>query len=216
MDPETMEKVAADGETLGEVMFRGNIVMKGYLKNETATEEAFAGGWFHSGDLGVHAPRRLHPAQGPLEGHHHLGRREHLIDRGRGRAVQAPGRRCRRGRRQAGREMGRDAVRFRRARPGATATEQTRSSAGAATTSPATNAHVTSCSSRCRRPRPARSRNSSCATWRKKSEAHAATPNSISSRAAAKRRSSASRHACRVRSAGTRATRSSPSIRRRK
>jgi fatty-acyl-CoA synthase len=56
MDPETMEVVPADGETLGEVMFRGNIVMKGYLKNQKATEEAFAGGWFHSGDLGV-----LHP-----------------------------------------------------------------------------------------------------------------------------------------------------------
>src|SRR6478752_1075087 len=56
MHPETMEKVTPDGETLGEVMFRGNIVMKGYLKNETATENAFAGGWFHSGDLGV-----LHP-----------------------------------------------------------------------------------------------------------------------------------------------------------
>ena len=56
MDPETMEVVPADGETLGEVMFRGNIVMKGYLKNKKATDEAFAGGWFHSGDLGV-----LHP-----------------------------------------------------------------------------------------------------------------------------------------------------------
>jgi fatty-acyl-CoA synthase len=56
MDPETMTEVPADGETLGEVMFRGNIVMKGYLKNAKATEEAFAGGWFHSGDLGV-----LHP-----------------------------------------------------------------------------------------------------------------------------------------------------------
>jgi fatty-acyl-CoA synthase len=56
MDPETMEQVRADGETLGEVMFRGNIVMKGYLKNRKATDEAFAGGWFHSGDLGV-----LHP-----------------------------------------------------------------------------------------------------------------------------------------------------------
>ena len=53
MDPETMHKVPADGDTLGEVMFRGNIVMKGYLKNRKATEEAFAGGWFHSGDLGV-------------------------------------------------------------------------------------------------------------------------------------------------------------------
>ena len=53
MDPETMETVPADGHTLGEVMFRGNIVMKGYLKNATATREAFEGGWFHSGDLGV-------------------------------------------------------------------------------------------------------------------------------------------------------------------
>jgi fatty-acyl-CoA synthase len=53
LDPATMEPVPADGETLGEVMFRGNIVMKGYLKNPQATEEAFAGGWFHSGDLGV-------------------------------------------------------------------------------------------------------------------------------------------------------------------
>jgi fatty-acyl-CoA synthase len=53
MDPATMRPVPADGETLGEVMFRGNIVMKGYLKNPKATEEAFAGGWFHSGDLGV-------------------------------------------------------------------------------------------------------------------------------------------------------------------
>jgi fatty-acyl-CoA synthase len=53
MDPETMEPVPADDETLGEVMFRGNIVMKGYLKNPAATQESFEGGWFHSGDLGV-------------------------------------------------------------------------------------------------------------------------------------------------------------------
>ena len=53
MDPETMERVPADGETMGEVMFRGNVVMKGYLKNPKATAEAFKGGWFHSGDLGV-------------------------------------------------------------------------------------------------------------------------------------------------------------------
>jgi fatty-acyl-CoA synthase len=56
MDPETMEPTPADGLTLGEVMFRGNIVMKGYLKNPSATREAFAGGWFHSGDLGVMHP----------------------------------------------------------------------------------------------------------------------------------------------------------------
>jgi fatty-acyl-CoA synthase len=53
IDPETMQPVPSDGETIGEVMFRGNIVMKGYLKNEKATREAFAGGWFHTGDLGV-------------------------------------------------------------------------------------------------------------------------------------------------------------------
>jgi fatty-acyl-CoA synthase len=53
IDSETMKEVPRDGETIGEVMFRGNIVMKGYLKNEKATKEAFAGGWFHTGDLGV-------------------------------------------------------------------------------------------------------------------------------------------------------------------
>ncbi|RLQ88690.1 acyl-CoA synthetase [Notoacmeibacter ruber] len=53
LDPDTMEPVEADGQAIGEVMFRGNIVMKGYLKNEEATQSAFEGGWFHSGDLGV-------------------------------------------------------------------------------------------------------------------------------------------------------------------
>jgi len=56
MDPVSMTPVPRDGETMGEVMFRGNIVMKGYLKNPEATREAFAGGWFHSGDLGVRYP----------------------------------------------------------------------------------------------------------------------------------------------------------------
>ena len=55
-DPITMQPVPADGVTLGEVMMRGNNVMKGYLKNPVATDEAFAGGWFHSGDLGVLYP----------------------------------------------------------------------------------------------------------------------------------------------------------------
>jgi len=53
IDPATMEPVPRDGETMGEVMFRGNIVMKGYLKNKHASDAAFHGGWFHSGDLGV-------------------------------------------------------------------------------------------------------------------------------------------------------------------
>jgi fatty-acyl-CoA synthase len=56
MDPGTMQEVPWDGETMGEIMFRGNITMKGYLKNAKATTEAFAGGWFHSGDLAVMQP----------------------------------------------------------------------------------------------------------------------------------------------------------------
>jgi fatty-acyl-CoA synthase len=56
LDPETMAAVPWDGETMGEIMFRGNITMKGYLKNPAATQEAFAGGWFHSGDLAVMQP----------------------------------------------------------------------------------------------------------------------------------------------------------------
>lgn len=56
LNPDTMEPVRSDGETIGEIMFRGNTTMKGYLKNEKATEEAFANGWFHSGDLAVKHP----------------------------------------------------------------------------------------------------------------------------------------------------------------
>ena len=56
LDAQTMEPVPWDGETMGEIMFRGNIVMKGYLKNAKATGEAFAGGWFHTGDLAVQYP----------------------------------------------------------------------------------------------------------------------------------------------------------------
>ena len=56
MDPETMQKTPADSETMGEVFMRGNNVMKGYLKNDKATKEAFLGGWFHTGDLGVMHP----------------------------------------------------------------------------------------------------------------------------------------------------------------
>ena len=56
MDPESMRPVPPDSETMGEIMFRGNITMKGYLKNPKATQEAFRGGWFHSGDLAVMQP----------------------------------------------------------------------------------------------------------------------------------------------------------------
>jgi fatty-acyl-CoA synthase len=56
MDPATMKPVPADGETMGEIMFRGNITMKGYLKNPSASQKAFEGGWFHTGDLAVKQP----------------------------------------------------------------------------------------------------------------------------------------------------------------
>ena len=56
LDPETLRPVPHDGETMGEVMFRGNVVMKGYFRNPEATRKAFEGGWFHSGDLGVVYP----------------------------------------------------------------------------------------------------------------------------------------------------------------
>lgn len=56
VDPDTMAPVPPDGETIGEIMMRGNVVMKGYFKNPAATRKAFAGGWFHSGDLGVRHP----------------------------------------------------------------------------------------------------------------------------------------------------------------
>src|SRR6476661_6099677 len=56
LDPETMKPVPRDGETIGEVMFRGNVVMRGYLKNKASSDASFAGGWFHSGDLGVMHP----------------------------------------------------------------------------------------------------------------------------------------------------------------
>jgi fatty-acyl-CoA synthase len=56
LDPDNLQETPADGQTMGEIMFRGNIVMKGYLKNPKATRESLQGGWFHSGDLGV-----LHP-----------------------------------------------------------------------------------------------------------------------------------------------------------
>jgi fatty-acyl-CoA synthase len=58
MDPQTLQEVPADGQTMGEIMFKGNIVMKGYLKNPAATLKAFEGGWFHTGDLAVMEPDR--------------------------------------------------------------------------------------------------------------------------------------------------------------
>ena len=126
-----MQPVPADGETMGEVMMRGNIVMKGYLKNQAATEEAFAGGWFHTGDLGV-----LHP-----DGYIQLKDRSKDIIISGGENISSievedvlykhPAvAYCGRGR-QARREMGRDAVRVRRAEAGRDAPRPRRSSPGA-------------------------------------------------------------------------------------
>ena len=58
LDPKTMQQVPADGQTMGEIMFRGNITMRGYLKNPRSTAAAFEGGWFHTGDLAVMEPDR--------------------------------------------------------------------------------------------------------------------------------------------------------------
>ena len=118
MDPETMARVPADGETLGEVMFRGNVVMKGYLKNPEATEEAFKGGWFHSGDLGV-----MHP-----DGYIQLKDRSKDIIISGGENISSievedalykhPGHAGGGGGGQARREMGRNALRLHRAQAG--------------------------------------------------------------------------------------------------
>ena len=115
-DPETMRPVPRDGETLGEVMFRGNVVMKGYLKNKTATDGGVRRRLVSFRRPRRHPSRRLHPAQGPLQGHHHFRRRKHFLDRGRGRALQASGGAGRRRGGEARRKMGRDAVRVRRAK----------------------------------------------------------------------------------------------------
>ena len=115
LDPETMQPVPRDGETLGEVMFRGNVVMKGYLKNKSATDAGVRRRLVPFRRPRRDASRRLHPAQGPLQGHHHFRRREYFLDRSRGCALQASGRARRRRGRQARREMGRDALRLRRA-----------------------------------------------------------------------------------------------------
>ena len=110
LDPQTMKPVPWDGETMGEIMFRGNITMKGFLKNPAATEKEFAGGWFHTGDLGVVHPGWLCQDQGPLQRRHYFRRREHLVTGSRRRAVPPFGGDRRRDRGASGREMGRGSV----------------------------------------------------------------------------------------------------------
>ena len=164
MDPETMEKVDADGETLGEVMFRGNIVMKGYLKNRRRpTTPSPAAGSIPAISACCTPTATSSSRTAPRTSSSPAARTSH---RSRSRTCSTSTRpSLPRGRRQARREMGRDAVRLRRAQAGRDRDRAARSSPGAARTSPATNARATSCSPSCPRPRPARSRNSSCARW---------------------------------------------------
>ena len=147
-------------------MFRGNIVMKGYLKNKKATEEAFAGGWFHSGDLGV-----LHP-----DGYIQLKDRSKDIIISGGENISSievedvlykhPAVAAAAVVAKPDDEMGRDALRLRRAQARCEGHRGRDHRLVQARGSRATNARAMSCSPSCPRPRPARSRNSSCARWR--------------------------------------------------
>ena len=152
-----------DGETLGEVLMRGNNVMTGYFKDPEATGETFAGGWFHSGDLGGLPPRRLHRAARPEEGHHHLRRREHLDHRGGAGDRQAPGGGRRRGGGHARREMGRAAQGIRRAQARRGRHRRRTSSPSPRSNSPASSARRGGDRPSCPRPPPARSRKRSSA-----------------------------------------------------
>ena len=112
IDPETMREVPRDGETIGEVMFRGNIVMKG-LSEEREGDAGSLCRRLVSHRRSRRARRaRLRHHQGPLQGHHHLRRREHLLGRSRGHPLQAPGRAVRRRGGQTRCQMGRSALRL--------------------------------------------------------------------------------------------------------
>ncbi len=118
LDEDSMAQVPMDGATVGEVMFRGNVVMKGYLKNPDGHRGGLPGRLFPLRRRRVPAPRRLHQDHRPVEGHHHFRRRERVLGRGRGRADAPSSRAALRGRGQTGPDMGRGALRLRRAQGG--------------------------------------------------------------------------------------------------
>ena len=124
IDPQTMQPVPRDGETMGEVMFRGNIVMKGYLKNEKATD-----GSLRRRLVPHRRPRRARRAdgyvehQGSLQGHHHLRRREHLVRSRSRNALPPPGRAVRRRGGEAGPKWGEAPCAFVELKHGASASE---------------------------------------------------------------------------------------------
>ena len=116
VDRESGAEVPPDAATIGEIEIRGNLVMTGYLKNPEATDRGARGRLVPERGPRRAPPRRLRADPGPRQGHHHLGRGEHLVGRDRERALQAPRRRRGGGRGDARREVGRDPVRLRRAR----------------------------------------------------------------------------------------------------
>ena len=167
LDPETMQPVPRDGETLGEVMLRGNVVMKGYLKNKKSTDAAFAGGWFHSGDLGV-----MHP-----DGYIQLKDRSKDIIISGGEnissievedalykhpAVQAAAVVA-----KPDDKWGETPCAFVELKPGTNATPD-ELMPWCRSISPATRCRATSCSPSCRRPARGRFRSSNCARWRRR------------------------------------------------
>ena len=112
-DGETMAETPRDGETIGELMLRGNTVMRGYLKNQEATEEAFRGGWFHTGDLAVRHPDGYVEVKDRAKDIIISRRREHLEPGGRGMPVPAPRHHGSGGGRPTRRSLGRDRLRVR-------------------------------------------------------------------------------------------------------
>ena len=165
-DPRSMKPVPRDGKTMGEIMIRGNTVMLGYLKEPKATADAFRGGWMHTGDLAVEHP----------DGYIEIKDRAKDIIISGGENISSveveialykhpAGAACRRGR-KAGRQMGRDARAPSCSSSRARMRAPKRSSPSAAISSRISRRRRPWCSVRCRRPRPARSRNSRCASGR--------------------------------------------------
>ena len=164
LDPETMAAVPADGETMGEIMFRGNIVMKGYLKNPKATAEAFAGGWFHTGDLAVLEPDRYVKIKDRskdviISGGENISSLEVEDALYRHPAVLACAVVAR-----PDPKWGETPLAFVELQAGASVTRRGTDRSTAAGASPATRCRARSASRRSRRPRPARSRSSQCAS----------------------------------------------------
>ena len=169
-DPETMAPVPHDGETLGEVMMRGNVVMKGYLKNKASTDKAFAGGWFHTGDLGV-----MHP-----DGYIQLKDRSKDIIISGGENISSievedalykhPAVAAAAVVAKADEKWGETPCAFVELKPGAQASADELDAMVPPASGGLQSARAMSCSPRSRRPARGRFRSSSCARWRRRCE----------------------------------------------